>query len=38
MNSNLFGETIHQTRDNEKINKNFLRLVAHKKVSNNLLR
>ena len=34
--STIFG-TIHQKKDNEKINKNFLRLVAHKKVTNNLL-
>ena len=32
----IFG-TIHQTKDMKKINKSFLRLVAHKKVSNNLL-
>ena len=34
--STIFG-TIHQRKDSEKINKNFLRLVAHKKVTNNLL-
>ncbi len=34
--STIFG-TIHQTKDMKKINKSFLRLVAHKKVSNNLL-